>query len=207
MDLNELNEDWQKSAPKLAAIEKANLFKVPEGYFEIMADQLNSQIKVLSLDDAKDIYSVPNDYFSTLSENINSRIKLEDQKETLVPFSVPDKYFENLQKNVQAKINSSTEQATKPFVKRIINNWITYAAAACITAVIGLSIYTANSSDSISKQMAALPSDAIADYLKLHSDAADGFMIISNLNTKTDVSAIETDLSDAEIEHYLESNL
>lgn len=207
MDLNEINENWQETAPKLAAIEKVNPFEVPENYFEAMAKQLDAQIGIMHFDNSRVPFDIPENYFESLSKNINRRIKLEELRETSNAFTIPENYFLNLEDNIRSKVESTGNKPQKSLVRNIRQSWITYVAAACITAVIGFGIYLNGATNNISAKMADLSSDEIANYLQLYSDVGDAPLIISSFGTETDLYELETDLSDAEIEYYLESNL
>lgn len=110
---NILNE-LQQLSPTLAEIPRVNVFKVPEGYFDILSGQLLLQLHSKELDNIipiKDM-SVPEGYFENLADTIMARIKNEQPGEVLLEthgvsslvadighknvFRVPEGYFENL---------------------------------------------------------------------------------------------------------------
>ncbi|HEY0056206.1 MAG TPA: hypothetical protein VGB63_12685 [Pedobacter sp.] len=209
MDLNEINENWQEEAPKLAAMEKNNPFLVPEGYFEEMQAQLHAQIFIHQFDKQQELFQVPDQYFDTLTDQISSRVKLEQlvgSKNEEV-FSVPENYFENLEDKINAKIGITSQKQSK--VRKLSSSWITYAAAACITAVLTFGIYNYRTSntDNVENQIAQLPEEEIVNYLQLYSDAGDIPVIASNVEDVPEVSELLPEISDSEIEQYLQLNL
>src|SRR5690242_12218735 len=119
--LNELRE----LSPTVAGIEATNPYKVPDGYFEGLAENILQLIKA----DGKEVspvlrdannnpYSVPRGYFENLADTILNRIKAESSdtaKEELeilspmlskigkkTPFSTPAGYFDELTDNAVA---------------------------------------------------------------------------------------------------------
>ena len=205
MDLNEMNENWQERAPTLAAMEKTNPFSVPDGYFEEMQQQLHSRIRIRQFDNNENVFKIPDDYFETLEDKLVSISKLEGLKENshteILP--VPEGYFDTLEQRIKAKLEAEELNAAPTKTKRLYSNWITYAAAACITAIISFGIYYNTQNNNIEAQMAKLPADEIVDYLQLYTDAGDAPMIINSI----DISEIGSEVSEQEIEQYLELNL
>jgi hypothetical protein len=207
MDLNEMNENWQNEAPKLAAIGRTNPFSVPEGYFEEMERQLNSQIKICEFSQTNTFFSVPANYFEELPEKISSIVHIEELKNAEPVFGVPDDYFEKLESKINNKILAEVKQR-KSKVRSIFSSWLTYASAACIASIIGIGVFIENrNQQDINEQIAQLPAEEIVDYLKLYSDAADAPEIIKSVEDGADLAEVSNDLSAAEIEQYLELNL
>jgi len=75
-----------------------NIYVVPAGYFEGLADQILDRIKALEANDAKEELS----YLSPVLSNIS--------KES--PFSVPVGFFQNLSEDVLKKINENEDHQT-----------------------------------------------------------------------------------------------
>lgn len=209
MDLNEMNENWQEYAPTLAGMEKANPFSVPEGYFEVMQEQLHSRISINQFDNNENYFTVPDKYFETLTDKLRSISTLEQLKETseLEVFQVPEGYFDSLEQRIKAKVKADELNAAPTKIKRLHANWITYAAAACITAIISFGIYFNSQNNNIEAQMAKLPADEIVDYLQLYADAGDAPLIIKSIGAEIDISEIGSEVSEQEIEQYLDLNL
>jgi len=126
--LNELRE----LSPLLAGMEKTNVFSVPEGYFEGLADRM----LILSKAEGSSIINdfskeekgeVPVGYFDNLADNIMAKIMAEENKTAadelreLSPalysiqnenvFEVPAGYFDSLVESVMAKVNANETAA------------------------------------------------------------------------------------------------
>lgn len=117
--LNELRE----ISPLLAGMDKVNVFTVPNGYFEGLADTLQLLVKEESSTVlnriSKQNQDVPAGYFESLADTILSKIKAEEAKEEFPllnsitrenVYTVPQGYFESLAGN---SLNSiKTQEAT-----------------------------------------------------------------------------------------------
>ena len=204
-----MNENWQEHAPTLAAMEKTNPFSIPDGYFEEMQQQLHSRIRIRQFDDNENVFKIPDDYFETLEEKLIAISKLEGVKGKSLTEILrgPQGYFDTLEQRIKAKLEAEELNAAPTKIKRLYSNWITYAAAACITAIISLGIYYNTQNNNIEAQMAKLPADEIVDYLQLYTDAGDAPMIINSIGADVDISEIGSEVSEQEIEQYLELNL
>lgn len=203
-----MNENWQKQAPMLAVLEKENPFSLPSGYFEKLAEQINSQIVINQYDTSNTILELPENYFETLEQQIFSTIKLEKIKENAGSeiFSVPEHYFNTLEDRITSKTpDESKKEPSK--VKSFFSTWITLAAAACFIGFIGVGIYLNSNSSDIESQFSQLASDEIVSYLQLYSDAGDAPIILKNLDNKINVSDLNSEISDQDIINYLELNL
>lgn len=114
--LNELKE----LSPAIAAIEKVNVFKVPQGYFEQLDADILMGIKIEN--GSADSVSLPGDvpagYFDTLSDTILNKIKAQDTENGILStqltsltgknvFEVPQGYFDTLPDSVLAKIKTA----------------------------------------------------------------------------------------------------
>ena len=207
MDLDKLNEIWRNDAPKLAAMEKNHPYSVPSGYFEKMADEIGSQVRIISLENNSNTFTLPENYFDLLSSSLNSRIKLEELKDVEV-FSTPENYFMDLEDRINSQIKNVASDRPSPIIKKISRKWIVYAAAACITTVIGIGLYfNQNEQPTINTQLAQIPEEQIIDYLQLYSDAGDVSIIMEGLGNNPGLSELDSQLSEKEINEYLESNL
>lgn len=209
MDVNNMNEGWEKQSPLLNAAGKRNPFNVPDGYFAEMQQQITSRITVESAipGDENRGFSVPEGYFATLEDQIISSVKTEEIRSRAdnEGFTVPHDYFESLQESILQKTGITSKPAEAK-VRRLAASWLSYAAAACIMIATGTGLYFYQKSESIDAKLAYIPDEAIVDYLLINSDAGDMPVIIDNLNNTEDIEpAIE--LSDQEIEQYLETTL
>lgn len=179
--LNEL----ESISPFLAGIEKANVFSVPNDYFNELAERIttytilnkNENINVSKPETLK----VPEGYFDTLSDNILAKIKrseaetTEEELRQLSPllyslkdknvFTTPAGYFENLSNNVLNKLN---HKSTKIVSINKVKTWWKYAAAAVITGAIAISsLEIFNSSPDMKKNTSIVTeSTGLPDYIK-----------------------------------------
>ena len=156
--LSELRE----VSPLLAEIPAAATFSVPEGYFNILSDEMLELVKchILLAQASNQTYTVPAGYFEKLPGNILSMIQANetrrheetDELDEVAPllniisrenvYQVPQGYFE------QADFSANTKQQPKKEAKIITFNiarkWLQYAAAAVVTGVLvtGAFIFT-----------------------------------------------------------------
>ena len=203
----EILNELKAISPLLAGLEKINVFRVPEGYFNELhlriADyaRLNNTSAVDNIN-KRNLQEVPPGYFDTLSDSILAKVKAaypESAKEELRKlspllyalkgnvFSVPDGYFESFAGDVVERL--------KPKPAKIItmkkgNSWWKYAAAAVVTgaiAVFSLQIFNTNTGNSVS---------GLPDYVKASFQ----------YKTEDDLNAGIAKLSDDDIIKYLEKN-
>jgi hypothetical protein len=137
--LNEL----QTLSPLVAGIGNVNVFTVPGGYFEQVADGILKAAKEENTALSGSVFNkpameVPQGYFDSLADSILNKIKAQADPETslkeLSPllnsisnknvFTVPQSYFENLAGNVLNKITAEDNAATElkdlsPMLQRI----------------------------------------------------------------------------------------
>ncbi len=147
------NELKELNSP-LAAISNANVFTVPGGYFDALSSDIMQGIhneyliEDLAIPDL-DI-KVPEGYFEGLADTIMSKIKLEEAVSTedygLLAgmrqknvFTVPDGYFDTLPENILRKL---VHEPAKIIEMKPRSSFFKYAIAACITGVIGLSLFS-----------------------------------------------------------------
>ena len=210
MDLDNMNEDWEKQAPRLAATGKSNPYAVPADYFNEMQQQLSSRIKLENLygTSSAGIFEVPDQYFEELENHILTSIKADQLKDSIKEdgFTVPDGYFNSLQSSIQQKISNQTSKKEVK-IRRLVPSWLSYAAAACLIISISTGIYFYQKQNAtLETKLAYIPDDAIIDYLLINSDSGDLPVIIDNLNSTSSVKS-ELGISNAEIEEYLDTTL
>ena len=160
--LNEL----QALSPTVAALEKINVFTVPQGYFEYLSADILMGIeteKGLS-NIASSEADVPAGYFDTLAGSILAKIKATETEDAateiraLSPmlysiqnenvYEVPQGYFENLSGTVLNTVNPQTKVVS---MKRHTTAFFKYAVAAAFTGVMALGVFkfTGNSTEKI----------------------------------------------------------
>ena len=159
--LNEL----QTLSPTIAALEKVNVFMVPDGYFEYLsADVLvgiDDEYRLSNATANNSAAEVAAGYFDSLAGSILTKIKttaVEDDAaaeiRTLSPmlysiqsehvFKVPQGYFENLTAEVLDKVNPQPKVVA---MQRRSNTFFKYAVAAAFTGVMALGIFKFTNKD------------------------------------------------------------
>lgn len=178
---NEILNELASVSPTLAAINRVNIFRAPEGYFRDLSGRISTSI-FLNQYPKKQAGNVPEGYFDSLSNQIFVRIKNEDagagtEEENMSPlllslkdknvFNVPAGYFDTFSEQLLHKI--------KPESAKIISlstkiNWRRYAAAAVIAALISIGALhffnNKDSSDNSTAQFSATDSESIPAYIR-----------------------------------------
>ena len=101
------NREWLNEYMSLKQVNPNNPFKVPDGYFDELEQQIVSFIKLdeLKTSAPSQGFTVPENYFEELSSNINSRINIEEASDKeATGFEVPAGYFEDLSQQIQSRI-------------------------------------------------------------------------------------------------------
>lgn len=200
MDLNSRRSDWEKDAPRIALAGRSNPFLVPEDYFKEMHEHLTARIAIEEL--GKDpVFNVPEDYFNELPVYIEAKIAVEELKEELAAegFKVPAGYFETLGQRIEKRTVPG-----KILGLHKIPGWINYAAAACITGIIGVTVFFNVNQNTINNRVSRLPDQAIESYLNLYIDQTDVPEIEKKIETKEAFSGIITNISEKDLEEYIE---
>lgn len=145
--LNEL----KTISPFLANLEKVNVFKVPDNYFDDL-DKKISTLLFLHQDEKNPSQRVPEGYFDSLSDRILSKIKKEasetatEEIKEISPalhylkeeqvFTIPENYFDNLSNRILDKIHP---KKAKVISIKSSQKWWKYTAAAVISGVLAIS--------------------------------------------------------------------
>lgn len=185
--------EWQKDAPVLASTSRLNPFTVPAGYFETLSEQVKAKAMIESERfQVQDEFSLPEHYFNELSQRINSRIAVESVLSEVKAqgFTVPDAYFDSLNSRIQSQLTKKKSR------------WFNYAAAACISMIIGSVIYLNSNSSVISRELSGVPDQEIINYLQMHSTVADNQFIIEHLSTE-ELQQVNNNISTGELELYI----
>lgn len=120
------------------------------------------------------------------------------------PYLVPDGYFQSLQSRIEQKVNSA--QAEKRSGFNTIPMWTKYAAAACITLVMGVTLYLNLNQQKITVNWAEIPEQEIVSYLELHLDDSDSQLIFDQVNTQKTNIRVEH-INNQDLENYLNQQL
>ena len=127
-------------------------------------------------------------------EDLGSEAPFLAGMDKINPYTVPNGYFEDLQTAILAR----TTQAPRAKPK-VIQLWMRYAAAACITLVAGTFVY-------LNQQSAETPNfDAISDqeiisYLQTNIDESDTELMLVNTEA---LHLEEENISTQELENYV----
>jgi len=128
------------------------------------------------------------------SEDWKSEAPLLAGMDKINPYTVPNGYFEDL----QAAILARTTQA--PIAKpKVIQLWMRYAAAACITMVAGTFVYL-NQKSAETPNFDAIPDQEIVSYLQTHVDESDTELMLVNTEK---LHLEEENISTQELENYV----
>ena len=209
MDLENTGKDWKDEAPLLAAMARVNRLTVPEDYFNTLKANIVSRCLI---EDARfeneEEFSVPSNYFDTLPAQIESRIAEETIRKFVSSdgFTVPEGYFSSLQQRILAR-TASTEKPVGTIIKPIKRNWLKYAAAACVTLVLGSVLVFNSRENSFEAQLSSIPDQEIINYLQVHSDMSDTPMIMESLMQTVNLNDNVDDLSDDELEDFINTTL
>ncbi|MXV17965.1 hypothetical protein [Hufsiella ginkgonis] len=143
-------------------------------------------------------FTVPGGYFAALESSITGQVRLEALKAGMpAPFLVPEGYFNDLQLRINSQLPVTKVRRMRP--------WINYAAAACVTLVIGTTLYMNFSKPSFERQLEAIPDEEIISYLENNSDTGDTDLILDNLAANSGTTDNAAGLTDKEVEAYLEA--
>lgn len=207
MDLeNTGKDDWMNEAPLLSSMEKKNPFTVPQNYFNDLPAMISARCLIEDNRFAEaDEFAVPDGYFETLTSQIEARIA-EENLRGMIPgdgFTVPENYFSGLQQRILAKTQVE-EDVFQPVIKPIRSqkSWIQYAAAACVTVILGSVLVFNNQNNNIESRIGEIPEQEIINYLQLHSDMGDTPVIMESISN-VNMGDIGSDVTEAELEEFI----
>lgn len=138
----------------------------------------------MAAEDKNSNFKVPDGYFDNLALNIQSTVFIENLKEKQLNagFTVPQNYFENLNHKLGTTGKINQQGLAKSITKILKLNLIKYAAAACILLVCGFAVFINLGKNTIQKQLANLPNEDIELYLQNNTNNTDLPLIIQNVN-------------------------
>ena len=119
------------------------------------------------------------------------------------PYLVPDGYFESLQSRIEQKVNSAKAERSR---SKIISMWTKYAAAACLTIAMGITLYLNLNQQTPRVNWAEIPEQEIVSYLELHLDDSDTQLLFDQLNPQQTNIRIEH-INNQDLENYLNQQL
>jgi hypothetical protein len=114
--------------------------------------------------------------------------------EKINPYTVPNGYFDDLQSTILAR--TIRAPIAKP---KVIQLWMRYAAAACITLVAGTFVYI-NQESAETPNFDEIPDQEIVSYLQTNMDESDTEMMLVNTEK---LHLEEKNISTQELENYV----
>jgi hypothetical protein len=153
----------------LNSVQEINVYTVPEGYFNNLADGIMSSIHLEAIKPlAQQVsYSVPDRYFEDLSATILARVQaipgaLSSPADTATTdflstigkrnvYEAPAHYFDELPAQLVNRVNSSAKTKVVS-LRTVTRNWLSYASAAAVAGimVVGAFMFTDNNQQSAS---------------------------------------------------------
>ena len=205
----EIFDELKAISPFLAAMEKMNVFQVPEGYFSGLNQKILTTV-FIHRNEKNNLQNVPEGYFDSLPDKILSKIKVEknesatEEIKVLSPalfylkeentFAIPKDYFDDLSDRILDKING---KETKIVSISSVRKWWKYAAAAVVAGVIAVSsLQIFNHASNSNNKEIITASANIPDYIKESSQ----------YKTPEQLKQGIASLSDDEIVNYLETS-
>ena len=138
------------------------------------------------------------------TENWQEQAPQLAQMEKINPFEVPEGYFDTLADRIKQRIPA---EKTAPAKGRIIPMWTRYAAAACLTCVLGISLYlNLKQNTPATVNWNEIPDQEIVAYLEMNLEDADAALIINQLDEKA-VPGLSAGANEQELATYIEQNL
>ncbi|SEG04825.1 hypothetical protein SAMN05421877_104217 [Sphingobacterium lactis] len=199
---------------------------VPAGYFEQLSSRIMDRIQeeeevAFSLELQDTGFTVPEGYFDAAEEEILANVAVEELQGLVKSdgFTVPNSYFDQLSNNILEQVQdkkvislpSREERKEKTPAKRgKVYAWFTTAAAACVAAVIGLSVYNGAENKPMEVEPVALndiPEEEIINYLSSYSDASDLEYIAEYIYQPEETKGVGTGIDEDVLEDYLNYTL
>ncbi|WP_156305948.1 hypothetical protein [Sphingobacterium endophyticum] len=197
--------------------------EVPAGYFENLTNRILNRIEEeeLSLEIAEPGFTVPEGYFEDADNQIMASIYSEELKSHVQTegFEVPAGYFENMSNAILDKVQdkkviqlpSRDESKTSDSRKKgKVYAWLTSAAAACVAAVIGVSVYNSDNNQPMQTEKLSLneiPEDEIINYLSNYSDASDLEYYAEYIYQPEESKGVGSGIDEEVLEDYLNYTL
>ncbi len=144
-------------SPLLAGMQKVNVFTVPNGYFERLAEDIllgtnEAENNLLGAVPNQPAMQVPQGYFESLADNILNKIKIEEsaatELKTISPilhsiqnknvYTVPDNYFETSSAKILDAVKP--QKAKLVTMRKRTAVIFKYAVAAVFTGMLALGV-------------------------------------------------------------------
>lgn len=181
-------------------------FGVPDGYFDGLEDRIRAAVTAQRLKEqvSESGFAVPEGYFRQSEDHLLAELRLREMV-TDSGFTVPTGYFDALHRRLTKR--TGTETVTTPIRTLRRTRWVAYAAAACLAVVLAIAgLLKRNEDVRPAHTLAAVSDQEILQYLELYGTTDDLIYISAQLD-ELDERPIGEDLSEADIEAYLEHTL
>lgn len=188
---------------------------VPEGYFANLSSRIISNARIDNLRKDENEFTTPEGYFQELPARVQASIIKNTLSPTLKTdgFEVPSDYFEELTNKITVAVSAQDREVkSAPRVVRFnIQGWIKYAAAACVTAILGITSYQTitdhNQVNVTESHLSSISEKEIINYLSSSTDSDDMLLIMEYLYQPTASQGIGSKVEYDEIEDYLNYTL
>ena len=190
-------DELKEVAPSLDGLGDSPAYSVPAGYFEAFPVQLMAAIYA-----EEQTQEIANE-LSELSPFLASIPKQ-------TPFTTPEGYFEGLGHELTVRKNASQPGRIVTMGRRVklFKRCLVAAAIAGAISVGAVMLSKSYNNNSLDRQLAQISDQEIIDFLQSNTDAFDNENIFTNVSLEEETpSVLPDELSEAEIESYLEDNL
>jgi hypothetical protein len=223
---NPIQEELKELGSQLPQDAVAMPISVPEGYFEGLADVVLARISMRS-DAASEIaeispllaglsrsmpYSVPENFFSELGNTLPAFTAPEEESEILaaagkdLPYSVPEGYFEGLPAQILASVKPQAK-----VVRMGVPRWAKMAVAASVAGIMAISGYwylnsggNTAAGDPVASELKNVSTSAMEEFIKTTDVTLGSAATAQTQRSKSDVKKLLQDVSDKELDAFLE---
>jgi putative ribosome biogenesis GTPase RsgA len=194
----EIADELKEVAPSLSVLGDSPAYEVPNGYFEAFPDNLMAKIRTQgNTQEVTEELSELSPFLASMSRK--------------TPFSAPDGYFEDLGREVIMRTNEDKPGRIVKMGRRVklFKRCLVAAAIAGVISVGAVMLSKSFNDNSLDRQLAQISDQEIEDYLQSNTDAFDNENIFTNVSLEDEdaTSVLPDELSEDEIENYLEDNL
>jgi hypothetical protein len=225
--LNELRE----ISPALAQMEKADVYRVPAGYFDSIAQNilplLKEESSPLLNDIKKETGNVPEGYFDTLADAVLGKIKAREaaglypvldkiSKQNL--YTVPQNYFSTLSNEI---LNKANQPQAKLISMQKRTGWFKYAVAASVILMLTFGVYkfTANNSNAalpqyvkdgqqiknVDEELAKVADEDLIKYLQAEGSDVEADLVATTIDEKELPAQEDYLMDDKTLDNFLEN--
>jgi hypothetical protein len=178
---NDIVRELQELGSKLGLMDRSMPYRVPAGYFEGLADEIQGTINELAIPDVVPAWSktmpqgLPAGYFENLAGNIMATVRAEEAANSWpneMPMAVPAGYFESLPAKVLAAVKVAEPVKKTPVVKPLKKTYVIrnvrWAAAAIllICVSVGGYVFFGGQPTMPEQMLASVPANEIHEYLQ-----------------------------------------